>query len=142
MAIGPSYCSGVDFNAFALVTSDPKLPKQIGQYLEDNDQSIAIASISVYELVLLIQKQRIVIELPQDEWLHAATVEAGINVLDTNYDIARQAALLPWHHGDPLDRIIIASTLHHNALLASIDTKFSHYEVLQEKLITGKDMPA
>lgn len=40
---------------FWWVTSDPKLPGQIGQFIEDNDQTIAIASISVYELVLLIQ---------------------------------------------------------------------------------------
>jgi PIN domain nuclease of toxin-antitoxin system len=124
---------------FWWVTSDPKLPRQISQFIEDNDQTIAIASVSVYELVLLIQKQRIVIELPLDEWLYSATVEAGVSVIDTSYDIARQAAMLPLHHGDPLDRIIIASALQHNALLASVDSQFPTFEALQGKLINGKD---
>ena len=124
---------------FWWVTSDPKLPRQIGQFIEDNDQTIAIVSVSVYELVLLIQKQRIVIELPLDEWLYSATVEAGVSVIDTSYDIARQAAMLALHHGDPLDRIIIASTLQHNALLASVDSQFPTFEALQGKLINGKD---
>jgi len=124
---------------FWWVTSDPKLPRQIGQFIEDNDQTIAIASVSIYELVLLIQKQRIVIELPLDEWLYSATVEAGVSVIDTSYDIARHAGMLPLHHGDPLDRIIIASALQHNALLASVDSQFPTFEALQGKLINGKD---
>ncbi|MEQ1635816.1 MAG: hypothetical protein ABL903_03930 [Methylococcales bacterium] len=73
-----------------------------------------------------------------DEWLHTATVEAGIKVFDTSYEIACQAAMLPLHHGDPMDRIIIAATLCHSAFLASVDSKFSAYEMLQGKLITGK----
>lgn len=124
---------------FWWVTDDPKLPKQISQLIEVDNQPISIASASIYELVLLIQKQRIVIDLPLNEWLNAATVEADINVLDMSYDIAREAAMLPLHHGDPLDRVIIASALHHNALLASVDSQFPSFEKLQGKLINGKD---
>lgn len=124
---------------FWWVTDDPKLPKQISQLIEVENQPISIASASIYELVLLIQKQRIVIDLPLNEWLNAATVEADINVLDMSYDIAREAAMLPLHHGDPLDRVIIASALHHNALLASVDSQFPSFEKLQGKLINGKD---
>jgi PIN domain nuclease of toxin-antitoxin system len=124
---------------FWWVTDDPKLPKQISQLIEVENQPISIASASVYELVLLIQKQRIVIDLPLNDWLNAATVEADINILDMSYDIAREAAMLPLHHGDPLDRVIIASALHHNALLASVDSQFPSFEKLQGKLINGKD---
>jgi PIN domain nuclease of toxin-antitoxin system len=127
---------------FWWVTGDPKLPKQISLLIEEDDRPIAVASVSVYELVLLVQKQRITINLPLDEWLHAATVESGINVLDMSYDIACEAAMLPLHHGDPLDRIIIASALHHNAILASVDSQFPAFEKLQGKLINGKDETA
>jgi len=103
------------------------------------NQPISIASASIYELLLLIQKQRIVIDLPLNEWLNAATVEADINVLDMSYDIAREAAMLPLHHGDPLDRVIVASALYHHTLLASVDSQFPSFEKLQGKLINGKD---
>ena len=127
---------------FWWVSSDNKLPKRIKRSIEDSDQPIAIASASIYELVLQVQKQRIVIDLPLDEWLHTATIEAGVSILDATYDIACQAAMLPFHHGDPLDRMIIASALHHKALLASVDTQFPSYEALQGKLINGKDNAA
>lgn len=124
---------------FWWVTGDPKLPKQISLLIEEDDRPIAVASVSVYELVILLQKQRITINLPLNEWLKAATVESGINVLDMSYDIACAAAMLPLHHGDPLDRIIIASALHFNAMLASVDSQFPTFEKLRGKLLNGKD---
>ncbi len=123
---------------FWWVINDPKLPSNIAQAIEADGQSVAIASISIYELVLLIQKGRIVIDLPLEEWLYEATVTTGIKILETNPIIARQAALLPFHHGDPLDRIIIATALIHDARVASVDTQFPAYEVLQGRLLNGK----
>lgn len=49
---------------FWWVTSDPKLPRQISQFIEDNDQTIAIASVSVYELVLLTQLMTLPVKQP------------------------------------------------------------------------------
>ncbi|MEQ1635815.1 MAG: hypothetical protein ABL903_03925 [Methylococcales bacterium] len=43
---------------FWWVTSNSKLPRQIGQAIEANDRPIGIACVSVYELVFLIQKQK------------------------------------------------------------------------------------
>jgi PIN domain nuclease of toxin-antitoxin system len=36
---------------------------------------------------------------------------------------------LPRHHGDPLDRLLIAQARRFNATLLSRDGKFNHYEV-------------
>ncbi len=49
--------------------------------------------------------------------------------------LLKKAGLLPYVHGDPLDRIIIATALHYSTLLVSLDTKFLGYDVLQTKLI-------
>ena len=121
---------------FWWVEQDSRLPKRLRQRIEEGDETLAISSVSIYEIVLQIQRGRIAISLPLGEWLHAATVEAEITVFDANPAIASQAALLPLHHGDPLDRIIIASALHHDALLASVDSKFPGYEALSRRLIS------
>ena len=121
---------------FWWVEQDSRLPKRLRQRIEEGFETLAISSASIYEIVLQIQRGRIAISLPLEEWLHAATVEAEITVFDANPAIASQAALLPLHHGDPLDRIIIASALHHDALLASVDSKFPGYEALSRRLIS------
>jgi PIN domain nuclease of toxin-antitoxin system len=115
-----------------------RLPGSLEERIESGAEALAISSISIYEIVLQVQRGRLAIDLPLDEWLHAATVEAGVSVLDVNLSITRQAALLPLHHGDPLDRIIIATALHHDAYLASVDTRFPDYRELTGRLLDGK----
>lgn len=43
------------------------------------------------------------------EWLLQALGGAGVNVLPITESIAARAVLLPYHHRDPADRLIIAS---------------------------------
>jgi PIN domain nuclease of toxin-antitoxin system len=120
---------------FWWVEQDSRLPKGIARRIEEGPEKLAISAVAIYELVLQRERGRIEIDLPVDEWLQAATIEAEITVLPVDANIARTAALLPLHHGDPLDRITIATTICHNALLASIDTQFPRYEALAGRLI-------
>lgn len=121
------------------VKQDSQLPAAIEKQLLENPAPPAVSSASVYEAILQIRRGRVAIDLPLEEWLHSATVESGITVLTVNAEIAARAATLPLHHGDPLDRFIIASAIHHNALLASVDSQFPRYEALAGRLISGKD---
>src|SRR5262249_15806024 len=115
-----------------------RLPKALMQRIESGQEALAISSVSIYEFVFQCQRGRIAIDLPMDVWLRAATVEAGIDVLDVTTAIASYAATLPLHHGDPVDRIIIASAVQHNAHLMSVDTQFLAYDALQGHLIATR----
>ena len=80
-------------------------------------------------------RKRIVLNRELDDWIDRATQGVEIDIIAINDTIAQQAGLLPYVHGDPLDRIIIATALHYSTLLVSLDTKFPGYDVLQTKLI-------
>ncbi|MBF0214026.1 MAG: type II toxin-antitoxin system VapC family toxin [Magnetococcales bacterium] len=116
---------------------DRQLAPSIAKRLDETRAGLAISSVSVYEALLQIRRGRVAIDLPVQEWLHAATVEAGIEVIAVNAEIAAKAALLPLHHGDPLDRIIIATALHHDVGVVSVDGQFPHYEALAGRLISN-----
>jgi PIN domain nuclease of toxin-antitoxin system len=60
---------------------------------------------------------------------------SGILMLPVTPDIACMAVDLTEHHSDPQDRIIIATSIVHNALLMSSDKKFPLYEELKNTLI-------
>jgi PIN domain nuclease of toxin-antitoxin system len=121
------------------IDQDNRLPNDINELVATFNGRVAVSSASVYEVSFLAARQRIFLNRDVNDWLDRATQGIGIDVMPITDIIARQAAQLPLHHGDPLDRIIIATTLSYNAHLASIDTKFPAYEVLQGKLITGKE---
>ena len=119
------------------IKQDSQLPIAIEKQLSEDTAALVISSASIYEAMLQIRRGRITIGLPLDEWLQAATTKANITVCSVNTAIAATAAALPLHHGDPLDRIIIASAIHHNAWLVSVDSKFPAYEALSGRLLTG-----
>lgn len=78
------------------------------------------------------------IHLPYDytTWFNLVIKNTGVECFNINPDIAHLAVTLTEHHKDPQDRLIIATAIHYDCLLASMDTKFLLYNELQNRLIT------
>ena len=121
------------------VKQDSQLSRSIEKKLTESTAPLAISSVSIYEAVRQIKRGRVSIDLPWQEWLHAATRESDIAIMNVSAEIAATAGELQLHHGDPLDRIIIATAICHDAMLASVDSQFPHFEILDGRLINGKD---
>ena len=110
-----------DFTGYPyLVTllTDP-LPIRLLEQIEQAER-VAVSAISCWERVMLVQKQRIEIPLPVEQWLKEATTGSKVEVLPITCEIARLAGTLPEHHKDPADRIIIATAVCHNLKLMSL----------------------
>lgn len=103
--------------------------------LEDTAYALAVSAVSVYEVTFLAQRGRIVLPLPLNDWLRKATLESEIVVLPVTEETAKTAGDLPMHHGDPIDRIIIATVLLHDARLLSADSAFPLYRELDGRLV-------
>lgn len=77
---------------------------------------------------------RIVLQLQLSDWLDQ--VEAnGVAIIPVLRAIAERAASLPEHHKDPVDRIIIATAVEHQAQLISVDGRFPDYQELAGLLV-------
>ncbi len=63
------------------------------------------------------------------------TNETDIKFLDITPVILHKTVLLPEHHKDPHDRIIIATALHYGYSVVSVDEKFQLYKELNDYLI-------
>ena len=116
---------------------DRRLPQALKRMIRDHDGTVAVSAASVYETIILARRGRIELDRDVDDWIERASCGADIAILPLDAAIAHDAAHLPWHHGDPIDRLIIASAIHHDALLASVDSKFPAYEALGGRLISG-----
>jgi PIN domain nuclease of toxin-antitoxin system len=109
------------------------LPAPLVEHIE-TAESLAISAISCWELGQLVKRGRIELPMPLPQWIGLA-LEPDIQVLPVQADIALKAALLPEHHRDPADRIIIATSLIHRARLASLDAIFPRYRELEGCLL-------
>ncbi len=117
------------------IDQNARLPSWLAAQIADPITPIALSAVSVYELSVGVGRGRIVLNRPLTDWIAQATLGAGIQVLPVTAKIADCAGQLPRHHLDPLDRLIMATALTHQARLASLDEKFPLYAELAEILI-------
>jgi PIN domain nuclease of toxin-antitoxin system len=115
------------FDTHALVwldEGDPALGasarKQADRSLQN--QELAISTISYWEIAMLRQKGRLGVRRPLGPW-RRALIELGVIELPLDGDIAVIAGELDGLHGDPADRIIVATALQHGAQLVTADRR-------------------
>lgn len=96
---------------------------------------LAVSSISCFEISLLVKRGRLELPLPTDEWMKEALTNSGIENVPVDCSIARKSVMLSDIHKDPADRLIIATALSLNAMLASQDAFFPSYPELDGRLI-------
>lgn len=116
---------------------EKQLPKSFITMIE-SAEDIAVSTATVYEITFLASRNRIILNLPIDIWLKEATTESNVRVLPITEEIAEIAGRLEQHHGDPMDRMIIAIAIEYQASLMSFDEKFQLYTEIQDKLIHKK----
>ncbi len=118
-----------------LLPNNP-LPPKITDLLEATD-SLAVSSISCWEVVLLEKLNKIELPLTVDRWLEEALYGSGVCVLPINETIAILAGQLPYHHKDPADRFIISTAIINKIQLISFDNHFASYVELNDFLVNG-----
>lgn len=103
-----------------------QLSKKALTELEKGRQSnsLACSDISLWEIAMLMSKERIKTAMPPLNFLADVVAANRLHVLPIIPEIACQAAYhTDFSHGDPADRIIAATALHHKALLLTCDTR-------------------
>lgn len=91
-----------------LLPSSGRLPSNLRQTLDCADE-LAISTLSIYELIIAVKRNRLRLNLPLDEWIQSGLSESGIQAIPPDEAIVSRAGFLPSNHGDPIDRIIIAT---------------------------------
>lgn len=82
--------------------------------------TVGLSALSVYEITYAHWRGRIGFSLPLDDWM-AESLGAGITLLPITPSIAVKAGQLNWTHGDPADRILVATAIHHGIPLITGD---------------------
>ena len=84
--------------------------------------AVGLSPLSVYEITYAHWRGRVGLGLALDDWL-AASIGAGITMLPITPSISAQAGSLEWTHGDPADRILVATAKHHGIPMVTGDQR-------------------
>jgi PIN domain nuclease of toxin-antitoxin system len=89
---------------------------------------LALAAISVWELGMLEAGSRITLSRSIDEWVRVALTAPGLRLVDLTPEVAVESTRLPGGpHGDPADRMIIATTRVLGGTLITCDEQILAY---------------
>ena len=103
------------------VAKPEKLSKKAAKALADADR-LAVSAISCWEVATLVWKGRLELDRPTRDWMVQALAQEKIELIGLSPEIAaRSADLGDDVHGDPADRILIATALERRAPLVTRD---------------------
>ncbi len=107
-----------------LVEGNKKLGKQALAKIDKalQQQQLFVASISFWETAMLITKNRLELHEPVQRW-RKNLITVGLKEFVLNGEIAIHAAELDQFHGDPADRIIVATAIYNSCSLCTADQK-------------------
>lgn len=114
-----------------LVNGDEKIIKSnflpfINKAIKKN--SIFIPAICLWEISMLVSKNRITLTENTIDWIRNATSAPGISIYPLSPEVAFESTILPGDfHGDPADRMIVATTRILDATLLTFDKQIINY---------------
>jgi PIN domain nuclease of toxin-antitoxin system len=88
-----------------------------------------IPAISFWEIAMLVGKGRLALGQDIDQWIRRVLALPGVNLAPLEPVISIESVRLPGggYHGDPADRLIIATARHHGATLMTVDSAILAY---------------
>lgn len=93
-----------------------------------NEDQLLVSAITPWEIALLDAQGRLKLAREVGEWLQAALGLPGIHLEPLSPAIAVASTRLPGDiHGDPADRILVATARHIDAVLVTADQQLLDY---------------
>jgi PIN domain nuclease of toxin-antitoxin system len=93
---------------------------------------IGIPAISPWEVAMKCEAGKLQFDRPHELWIEQALAEdQRLELLPLTPRIAVLAAKLSWPHGDPADRMIVATAHAHQAVLATADERIHDSRLVQ-----------
>jgi len=112
-----------------LINGDAQIEKsKLLQLILSSSPHLLISVISVWEIAMLESKKRIKLPYDINEWVRRALNAPGIRLIPLSPEIAVESTRLGEDfHGDPADRMIVASAKLQQASLATADQNILTY---------------
>ncbi|MDR1787102.1 MAG: type II toxin-antitoxin system VapC family toxin [Treponema sp.] len=124
----------VDTHIFIWLNEDKsRIPHKMLAAL-DAEPDLRVSPISFWEVAMLNAKGRITLSEPVLFWLRHALEYPKMDVLPLTPEIAARSAGIVMH-GDPADRLIVATALEHACRFASVDSLMTEIPSLRPFLL-------
>lgn len=116
-------------------------PERVGpalEQLEARDADLAISAASAWELAIKVSIGRLELPDPVEVWFGSQVRNMRLTTLPIGWQDASDVEVLPLHHRDPFDRILVAQARRHDLVLVTADASLAAYDVNVLQVGTGR----
>lgn len=103
------------------VAEQDRLSPSVKQQLEDASNQLWLSPISIWELLILSQKRRVLLEGGVDAWISKAMKALPVREAAVTYEVAREISRLKLSHRDPADHFLVATAIVFGLTLVTAD---------------------
>ena len=111
------------------VDQDHLLSQPARDAITDPDNDLLLSSGSIWEIAIKAGLKKLTLSMAYRDWIQRAIDDLGLSLLPITVDYADAQTLLPNHHKDPFDRLIVAQARVERVPLVSADTAFDAYGI-------------
>lgn len=100
-----------------------KLSSEVHQVLADPRNEVFLSPISLWEVMLLVEKKRL--EMRQDlaTWFARAVADLGLEEAPLNWKVVNEIPCILPNHKDPADRFLVATAIAYDLVFVTADQK-------------------
>jgi PIN domain nuclease of toxin-antitoxin system len=111
-----------------LATNAPEMSPLALSIIGDTTNVGGFSMISLWELGIKASIGKLLLPTTPHH-LESRAIQEGLSAIPLTSDIISQVMVLPWHHKDPFDRIIVATAMSTGMVLLSKDRLLSSYGI-------------
>jgi PIN domain nuclease of toxin-antitoxin system len=107
------------------------LPENIRHLIEDGDNDVYVSHASFWEMSIKISLDKLKLKQSLSKW-EEFLLEYDFSVLPNKFSHYEALLSLPYFHGDPFDRLMIAQAIVEDFTVITHDKSFLKYSVKLE----------
>ncbi|MBI4479635.1 MAG: type II toxin-antitoxin system VapC family toxin [Acidobacteria bacterium] len=100
-----------------------QLSQLVAQMLSDTGNELWLSPISVCELVYLVEKRRLELDLPTGVWLQSAMQRLAVREAVVSYQVALETNSVRLPYRDPADRLLVATARVYDLTVVTADER-------------------
>ncbi|MDQ3847554.1 MAG: type II toxin-antitoxin system VapC family toxin [Thermoproteota archaeon] len=110
------------------IDDNPRLSARAKGLLE-SDADLLLSVASLWEISIKVSLGKLSLSQPYDIFVPQQLADNVIDVLPINLTHLSAVSILPFHHRDPFDRMLIAQAIVEQLPVVSIDAAFDAYSI-------------
>jgi PIN domain nuclease of toxin-antitoxin system len=120
----------LDTHTFLWLNLEPeKCSTAFIRFCENIENTLYLSHASIWEIQIKHQLNKLSLQVPLREMVESNQAENNLQLLSIEPSHIYALAMLPNHHRDPFDRLLIAQAIQESMTLVTIDHNISLYPV-------------